>query len=383
MSKLWPLPDDPLVGEVEQAVADLRLEERYAALDRAPRFPTEEFRGLGSRRLLGLTVPTAAGGRGLPPVRAAVLLFRLAYRSGTTFAKLSLQPEFCSVLREIGSDEQREAWFRPLLRGERLVGNQITEPGAGSDARSLSLTARRDGTSYRLTGTKSEAAFACDADAALVYAKVEGSDPPGRITAFLVPQDLAGISRETYSPDMGERWQRRGAVRYDDVRVAAASRVGAEGEGFAPLLGELARERGLLAAIYLGVARASLDEAVEHVGRRVAFGRPLSDNQAVSFPIVEALAQLEAAWLLARDALARLDVGEGAAPLTALAKVLATRAALDAIDRALQAFGGAGYSSRHRHEQRYRDVRSGAIAHGTSEVLTQTAARTLWPPRRS
>lgn len=384
MRELWPLPHDPLVEEVDRACRELELARRYRELDRDPLFPRAEFRELGRRGLLGLTVPTEAGGRGLPPARAAVLLFHLAYRAGTTFAKLALQPEFSSVLLENGSKELVDRYFRPLVRGELLVGNQITEPGAGSDVRALELTAERDGEGYLLSGTKSEAAFAADADAALVYARFPRTDGDAGFTAFLVPQELPGIERSVAPADLGERWQRRGEVRYDRVRLPGSLRVGTEGEAFAPLLNEIERDRGLLAAIYLGVARASLDETVSYVGERRTFGRPLSDRQSVTFPLVEAATSLQAAWLLTQDALSGWTAGgQGSSPRTSLAKELASVVALETIDLAIQFHGGRGYSSREVHEQRYRDVRSGRLAHGASEVLKQMAARTLWSRSRS
>ncbi len=381
MPALWPLPDDSLVREVRSVADQLALAARYRALDRTPEFPRTEFRALGEAHLLGLTIPPKAGGRGLPLERAAVVLFHLAYVGGTTFAKLSLQPEFTSVLLERGSPDLVRRWFDPLIRGERLVGNQITEPAAGSDARGLALRAELRGDVYELTGEKSEAAFAADAEAALVYGKVGEGGPGEPVTAFLVPQDLAGISRTIEPTDMGERWQRRGRVVYDHVRLPVGSRVGGEGDGFAPLLRELVRERGLLAAIYLGVARASLDETIAYVGERATFGRPLSEYHSVAFPLVDAAAELEAAWLLTLEALRRLELGEEAAAPTAMAKVLASSSALRAVDLAIQFHGGRGYSGALAHEQRYRDLRSGPIAHGPSEVLRGLAARSLWAAR--
>lgn len=380
MAELWPLPADPLDDEVDAAADALALAELYRTFDRAPAFPSAIFQGLGARRLLGLTVPEAAGGRGLSARRAAAVLFRLAYRGGTTAAKLSLQPEFCSVLLHLGTPSQVDRWFRPIVRGELLVGNQITEPDAGSDVRALGTTASRSGSGYVLNGTKSEAAFAADASAALVYARLPTERGSGDgVTAFLVPQDAPGVRRVVDPPDMGERWQRRGSVVYQEVPLDAEARVGPEGGAFAALVRELVRERALLAAIYLGVARASLDETVAYVGMRKAFGRRLADNQAIAFPLLEIATELEGAWRLTETTADRLDRGADAAAQTALLKSWASRAALRALDLALQFHGGRGYSSRTPHEQRYRDVRSGAIAHGPSEVLQQAAARVLWP----
>ncbi|MCI4370639.1 MAG: acyl-CoA dehydrogenase family protein, partial [Thermoplasmata archaeon] len=336
-----PVPHPPVVDEVRAAVADLGLVARGADLDRSPKFPQAEFRGLGERHLLGLRTAIEHGGRGLPLVVTAAALHELAYASGTTFAKLSLQPEFCTLLADHGSSELRDRWFRPLTEGRVLVGNHITEPGAGSDAGALSATARREGDTYILDGTKSEAAFADDAEAAIVYART--GSPPG-VSAFLVPQGVEGVERSVAPPDLGERWMRRGTVRYHAVRVPTAARLGAEGQAFEALKGELTRERLLLAAVYLGVGRASFDETVAYVGAREAFGRPLSAQQAVAFPLADDWARLDAGWLYVERALTRLESGEDVTAEAALAKRLATETALAAIDHAIQFHGGRGYS---------------------------------------
>jgi alkylation response protein AidB-like acyl-CoA dehydrogenase len=369
------VPRRAIVDEVASAVAELHLAERAAELDRSPRFPREEFRALGERHLLGLRTPSAAGGRGLSHLDAAVGLHALAKESGTTFAKLSLQPEFCELLAEFGSVEQREQSFRPLTEGRRLVGNQVTEPSAGSDAGALAATARREGDGFVLDGTKSEAAFATDADEAIVYARTGDSG----VSAFLVPQDIEGIERSVAPPDLGERWMRRGTVHYDSVRLPSSARLGPEGGAFEALKGELTRERLFLAAIYLGVGRASFEETVDYVGEREAFGRPLSAQQAVSFPLADDWARLDSTWLYVEHSLGRLERGEDVVAEAALAKNMATEAALQAIDHAIQFHGGRGYSSGLPHERRFRDVRSGAIAHGPSEVLSRVAASRLWP----
>jgi cyclohexanecarboxyl-CoA dehydrogenase len=382
VTELWPLPSDPIAGEVERVCARLGLARRYRELDREPEFPWREFGALGRARLLGLSAPRRLGGRGLSPVRAAIGLFHLAYRSGTAFAKLAMQPEFCSLLFERGEKALTDRWFRPLLQGRTIVGNQITEPTAGSDATALALEATRDGETYVLHGTKSEAAFAVDAKAAIVYGRAPGTHGADGVTAFVVPQDLPGIQRTMAPVDLGERWQRRGTVVYDRVRVPSRYRIGEEGQGFRYLRGELVRDRGFLAAIYLGAARASWDETVRDVGVRVTFGRRLADRQAVAFPLVDDGAALEAAWLFTERSLLRHGRGEDATADTAMAKVLATDAALRTLDHCIQFHGGAGYSAAYPHEQRWRDVRSGPIAHGPSEVLRGVTARRIWAEAR-
>lgn len=371
----FPGAEPPVVLDVDAVADRLSLARRSAEIDRSPAFPWAEYRALGAAGLLGLTISPPLGGRGLALRETACALRRFGFRAGTTFAKLSLQPEFSSVLAQHGSADLVDRYFRPMMRGEVLVANHITEPGAGSDAMGIACTAERRGDHYVLSGTKSQVAFATDAHAALVYARTPGARG---MTAFLVPQDVPGIRREVVG-DLGERWMRRGTVVYEGVEVPSQYRIGEEGRGFDYLRDELTRERAFLAAIYLGVARASWQETVEHVGSRVAFGRPLADQEAVSFPLVESWARLDATWLYVLDVLARLERGEPVDAHAALAKWMATDVALATIDAAIQFHGGRGYSQELAHEQRWRDVRSGAIAHGPSEVMHVVAQRRLWP----
>ncbi|HYB79456.1 MAG TPA: acyl-CoA dehydrogenase family protein [Thermoplasmata archaeon] len=382
MPVLPPHSEDPIVREVTEFALRHDLSRRYRELDRRPTFPREEYRAMGEAGLLGLRTSPALGGRGLALPVVGRALFHLSYRSGTAFGKLSLQPEFSSVLADHGSPELIDEWFRPMVRGEKLVGNQVTEPGAGSDAQGIALTAAREGDDYVLDGEKSEIAFCVDADAAIVYGRVPGSDPRGGITAFLIPQDLSGVDRRPSSGDLGERWQRRGSVRYEHVRVPAANRIGEEGRGFDYLRHELTQERALLAAIYLGTSFTSWEATVAFARERSVFGKPLVRQEGVSFPLAQDLARLSADWLFTEEALAQLDRGREAAAEAALAKWLAVEDGLKAIDHAIQFHGGRGYSQDLPHEQRWRDVRSGAIAHGPAEIMLLVAAHELRNRRR-
>ena len=347
-AELPPLPDDPIVEEIRATVARLDLPRRYRELDRQPAFPRAEFRALGEAHLLGLRTAPALGGRGLPLPRVGIALFHLAYGGGTVFAKLSLQPEFSSVLAEHGSAELVDAWFRPMLRGERLVGNHITEPGAGSDVAGIQSTATLGSGEYVLNGTKSEAAFAADADAAIVYAKVPSPDPRGGITAFLVPQDRPGVRRSAGEGDLGERWQRRGTVVYTDVRIP---------EG----IGSARKERA--SSIFGGSSGANARSSEPSTsashgppgtrrsgtsGSGQTFGKPLATQEAVAFPLVEDEASLSAAWGYVDHALHRLEAGATTEAEAALAKWMATETALRAIDHAIQFHGGRGTPSRSR-----------------------------------
>lgn len=380
MNVVDPVPTEPLEAEIAALDARIPLEALSRELDAHPRFPSELFRELGRAGLLGLTVPAELGGRGLSPVGAARVLYRLAYRGGTMPAKLALQPEFCSVLGTLGRSRTQRESYHALIGGERLIGNQITEPGAGSDLRALSASVAPDGDVVRISGTKSQAAFAADASEAIVLLRTPtgGASPLG---AWLVPQGLPGIERSIVT-DHGERWMRRGTVTYQEVEVTSEAQIGEPRTAMSALRSELRRERALLAAIYLGVARRSWEETVEFAGTRRTFGAPLAERQAIAFPLAEDWVRLDSAWQQVEAVTRRLEDGHATEAETAMLKWHAGEVALAALEHAVQFHGGAGYSSELPHERRLRDVRSARIAHGTAEVAHLLATRALWPAER-
>lgn len=295
-------------------------------------------------------------------------------------AKLALQPEFCSVLGTLGRSRTQRESYHALIGGERLIGNQITEPGAGSDLRALSASVAPDGAVVRISGTKSQAAFAADASEAIVLLRTPtgGASPLG---AWLVPQGLPGIERSVVT-DHGERWMRRGTVTYLEVEVTTEAQIGEPRAAMSALRCELRRERALLAAIYLGVARRSWEETVEFAGTRSTFGAPLAERQAIAFPLAEDWVRLDSAWQQVEAVTRRLENGHATEAETAMLKWHAGEVALSALEHAVQFHGGAGYSSELPHERRLRDVRSARIAHGTAEVAHLLATRALWPAER-
>jgi len=369
----------PLENQVRSFCQEWSLRVRYRQLDENPEFPWPEYRELGRRGWLAPRLSRGGPERVWSLREEAELIEGLARYGGSPFAKLVLQPEFCVLLQE-ATIPVREQWWRPLLRGEILVGNHVSEPEAGSDLGGMRMTAHREGTgadvTYVLDGIKSGVAFAADAQAAIVYARAPGTSGSRGISAFLVPQDLPGIRREVWQ-DHGERWMRRGEVRYEGVRIPEDHRIGPEGEALRLLRAELTHERLMLAFVYLGLARASWDETVEYVRHRRVFGRPLGSFEAVSFPLVEDRTRWEAAHLYAEAVRQRLDQGRPVEASAAMAKWLACETALTLLEHCLQAWGGRGYSHQELHELRFRDVRSGRIAHGSAEALRLVAVREI------
>jgi cyclohexanecarboxyl-CoA dehydrogenase len=240
----------------------------------------------------------------------------------------------------------------------------------------MEMVAERDGDAYILNGTKSGISFAGDAEAAIVYARTSDAAGAKGVSAFIVPQQLDGISYELHE-DLGERWMRRGCVHYDRVRVPAEQLIGAEGTAFSRLMISLSHERMLLSVIYLALADASLRETMRYVMSRKAFGAVLGSYEAVSFPLVEDVARLEATRLFVERTIGHYEEGRNIDAEAAVSKWLSNETALQVLDDAIQFHGGLGYSNEVPHQQRWRDVRSGRIAHGTREILHIVAAREL------
>jgi cyclohexanecarboxyl-CoA dehydrogenase len=236
------------------------------------------------------------------------------------------------------------------------------------------LTARRDGDSYVLDGVKS-LSFAADASAVVVFARTGPSEKRGKdISAFLVPLDLAGVSREAYS-DMGTRAVGRGAVHLDGVRIPADHLLGAEARGFSQVMQGFDFSRALIGLQCLGSAQQTLDETWRYVGEREAFDRPLSTNQGVAFPLAEAETLLSAARLLCHQTLWLKDAGLPHTSQAAMCKWWAPKTAYDVINQCLLLHGQYGYRTELPIEQRLRDVLGLQIGDGTAQIMKLVIAR--------
>jgi len=274
-----------------------------------------------------------------------------------------------------GQKSTVDNWIPRIAAGEVAVGFALTEPDAGSDAASLSLSAVRDGDSFRLNGEK---AFISNAPQAAVYSVFARTGEPGPrgITAFAVQGNAAGLSgtRQTLlSPHP------IGRLRFDDVAVPMAAVLGEVDGGWRVAMRTLDMFRPSVGAFALGMAQAALNAAVRHTADRQAFGRPLSKFQAVSHQLAEVATRLHAARLLVHDAAAAYDSGVGrTGHLSAMAKLFATETAQVAVDVAVQVHGARALEQGHLLEHLYREVRAPRIYEGASEIQREIIARQLY-----
>jgi acyl-CoA dehydrogenase len=330
--------------------------------------------------LYAANMPAELGGGGLDAV-SLVLAERELGRASYALQMLVERP---SNILQACAGEQRERYLLPCIRGERHDCVAMTEPEAGSDVRSMSTTAKRDGADYIVSGTKHFISHADVADFVILFAAT-GSEETSRgprklITTLLVDHDTPGMSIRRGPPCVSNRGYHQCELTFTDCRVPGAARLGEEGRGL-ELMGQwLGASRLTVAATSVGRARRVLEAATQWAADRRQFGQPIGRFQGVGFQLADMATELEAAELLTLRAAARLDHGVMTDADAAMAKVSASEMLGRVTDRAVQIFGGMGLMSELPVERWWRDARVERIWDGTSEIQRHIIARSLLRP---
>lgn len=352
-----------------------------ARMDREDWFPRELFRSLGEAGFLGLTVPEAYGGLGLPYTSQAVVLEEIARASPALALSVGAHSNLCADnLARNGSEAQKQRFLPPLVSGEKVGALALTEPGAGSDAVSLSTTAKRDGDAYVVNGAKQFITNGPVADTLFVYAKTDASRGSRGISAFVVDAATPGFSVSKAYDKMGMRGSPTGELAFQNVRVPATQMVGPENDGVGIVMGGLNVERAVLSAIPVGILAECLDLSVQYAREREQFGQKIGRFQLIQEKIANMYLALESSRLLMFAALTSVqgDKRSGRQSCAALtfASEASTRVALDAI----QLHGGYGYMRDYPVERLARDAKLLEIGAGTSEIRRLLVARELLGP---
>jgi acyl-CoA dehydrogenase len=281
-------------------------------------------------------------------------------------------------LLQSGRPESVATWVPRLASGELVAGFALTEPGSGSDVAALALDARPDGDGYRLTGEKIYISNAPEADVYSVFARTTAGAGARGLSAFWVPRDSPGLSGEPIellSPHP------IGRLVFDDVHVPAEHVLGEVDRGFRVAMRTLDLFRPSVGAFAVGMAQAAIEAARDHATNRHAFGKPLKDFQAVSHRLADVATRVQAARLLVHHAATAYD--RGIRPVTqtaAMAKLMATEVAQEAVDAAIQVHGAKALERGHLLEHLYREVRAPRIYEGASEIQREIIARALFAP---
>jgi len=347
----------------------------YKSTETVGIIPMEIRRQMGDLGLIGVEFPEEFGGLGLDHVASGVVIEAIA-EGDFNAAYMQLLGSLCgAIVAQHASPEIAAALLPKVVSGESVIALALTEPQGGSDAASLSLKAVRDGDDYLLTGEKTSISMAEQADWAVVFARTGTQAERARgVSAFLVRMDAPGISR-THFDDVGQVAIGRGSIFFDQVRVPASHRLGAEGQGFVQVMQGFDFSRALIGLQCLAVARVSLNETWAYIQQRQAFGKKLSDNQGVTFPLAEHETMVEAARLLCYKTLAAKDAGIAHTKEAAMCKWWAPKLAFEVVHSCLLMHGHAGYSVDLPFEQRLRDVLGLQIGDGTAQIMKLIIAR--------
>lgn len=369
--------EERTVRDTVRAFARARLEPTAALRDEEERFDRSLFTGMAEIGLAGLPYPERYGGAGMGSFPWAVALEEVAAADMGMAVSLSVHILAQLPILSFGTDEQKDRFLPRMTSGAWLGAFALTEPGAGSDAAALSLTATRDGDDYLLDGTKIWITNGADAEVIVVFATVDRAKGRDGITAFVVEQGTPGFRVAGHERKMGIRDTVSAELVFGRARVPAANRFGDEGQGLRVALSALGAGRISIAACCVGLARAAMEHAVRYASERRQFGRPIGDQEMIQALLAEMAAGVEAARLLTWRAARLRDAGQPINAASSMAKWIASDTAMKVTTDAVQVYGGAGYSRDNPVERFMRDAKGAQIYEGTNQIHRLIIAQQL------
>jgi acyl-CoA dehydrogenase len=348
-----------------------------AKFDEKGEFPRDLIENAWKLGLTSTCVPEELGGSGLPMLDSCIMVEELAWGCAGITTSIMCNDLGLMPILVAGTDDQKKEWLGPCASEFKLVSFCLSEPNAGSDVAGLQLLAEPDGDDYILNGTKCWITNGGEADFYTVFATLDRSTRHKGICAFVVDRNAPGLSPGKKENKMGQRASDTCVVHFDNVRVPASQRIGAEGEGFQVAMQTLDRTRPSIAALAVGIARRALDECISYAHERKAFGFPIGSFQAVQFMMADMAKETEAARLLTHQSAWMVDEGMRASKQSSFAKCFATDMAMKATTDAVQVFGGNGYTKEYPVEKLMRDAKLMQIYEGTNQIQRLVIAREI------
>lgn len=345
--------------------------------DRTGEFPWEVYRKAYDVGLLNPSVPSEYGGGGLSALECCLIIEELGAACAGITTSIMVNDLGLMPILVGGSEEQKRNFLTPFCSSFHLAAFCLTEPGAGSDVAAMSTTAKLDGDSYILNGTKTFITNGSVASLYTVFATRDKRLHHKGIAGFIVPADTPGIARGKKFDKMGQRASDTAEVVFEDVRVPRANLLGHEDEGFKIAMVTLDRTRPMIAAMSVGLARAAMEAAIRYAKERQTFGVPIGHHQAVQLLLADMAKDIEAARLLTWQCAWLIDQGQRATKESAFAKCFATDVAMRVTTDAVQIFGGYGYMKDLPLEKYMRDAKLMQIYEGTNQIQRIVIARHL------
>ena len=338
-------------------------------VDEQERFPEETVRKMAKLGMMGIYFPKEYGGAGADTLAYAMCVEELAKVCGTTAVIVSAHTSLCCApIYENGTEEQKRKYLPKLCSGEKIGAFGLTEPNAGTDASGQQTTAVLEGDHYVLNGSKIFITNAGYANVFIVFAMTDPKAGNHGISAFIVERDFPGFSIGKHEKKMGIRGSSTCELIMEDCIVPKENLLGKEGKGFKIAMKTLDGGRIGIAAQALGLGEGAVEEAIAYTKERVQFGKRLSQFQNTQFQLADMHTRMQAAQFLVYSAAVKKQNGEPYSMDAAMAKLFAAEAASDVTRRAVQLFGGYGYTREYPVERMMRDAKITEIYEGTSEV---------------
>ncbi len=346
--------------------------------DEAQHFPYEILNDLGRLGLLGVPYPVEYGGAGLGYVDYASVIEELARVDGSVGIIVAAHTSLCSGHIFIaGTEAQKRRYLVPLCKGELLGCWSLTEPQAGSDASGTRTTARLDGDSWILNGSKTFTSNGTYADICVAMAVTDKTAHKHGISAFIIERDTPGFRPGKKENKLGLRASDTAEVIFEDCRVPRENCLGEPGHGFVDSLKVLDKGRISIAALAIGMAQGAFEASVSYAKQRQQFGKAIAEFQAIQWKLADMATEIDAARLLMLRAARLADQGERVTREGAMAKLYSGEVAVRVANEAVQIHGGYGFIKDYPVEKFYRDVKLCTIGEGTSEIQRMVIAREL------
>ncbi|MGE6487305.1 acyl-CoA dehydrogenase [Paenisporosarcina sp. NPDC076898] len=332
-------------------------------------FPREVLNKMAELGLMGITIPEKYGGSEMDFTSYIIAIHELSKVSAVVGVILSVHTSVgTNPILYFGNEEQKQKYIPKLAAGEYLGAFCLTEPSAGSDVGSMKSKAVKDGDHYKINGSKVFITNGGEADVYIVFASTDASLGSRGVSAFIVDKDTPGLIIGKDEHKMGLHGSRTVQLTFEDMRVPVENLLGQEGEGFKIALANLDVGRIGIAAQALGIAEAAYEAAVGYAKERVQFGKPIAAQQGVGFKIADMATAVEASKLLVYRAADLRSRGLACGKEASMAKLFASKTAVETAIEAVQVFGGYGYTEDYPVERYFRDAKVTEIYEGTSEI---------------
>ena len=332
-------------------------------------FPREILKKMAALGLMGITIPEKYGGSEMDFTSYVIAIHELSKVSAVVGVILSVHTSVgTNPILYFGNEEQKQKFIPKLAAGEYLGAFCLTEPSAGSDVGSMKSKAVKDGDHYKINGSKVFITNGGEADVYIVFASTDATKGSKGVSAFIVDKDTPGLIIGKDEHKMGLHGSRTVQLTFEDMLVPAENLLGQEGEGFKIALANLDVGRIGIAAQALGIAEAAFEASVGYAKERVQFGKPIAAQQGVGFKLADMATAVEASKLLVYRAADLRARGLACGKEASMAKLFASKTAMDTSIEAVQVFGGYGYTEDYPVERYFRDAKVTEIYEGTSEI---------------